>query len=269
MAAGSQYLFGGAFLAVAIAALLYILTIYGKPKGVGRYASLFAGIGFVVLTLSLALRWAASGHAPFANQYEFAVSFAWGTLAAHLYFERRYRLRSLGALVVPVALALLVYAATIPSDIEPLVPALQNALLLTIHVAVAVVAYGTFAAGFGAALLYLLQIRGRIAWLPTQDVLDEVGYRAVIVGFPMMALVIILGAVWADIAWGSYWSWDPKETASLVTWLIYGAYLHARATRGWRGSRAAGLLIIGFGATVFTFFSNLFLSGLHAYGGVQ
>lgn len=269
MLTGSLYLSGGAFLAVVVSALLYVLTIYGKPRGVGRYASLFAGIGFLALTLALALRWIVSGHAPFANQYEFATSFAWGTLGAHLYFERQYKLRSLGALVVPVALGLLWYASTIPSDIEQLVPALQNATLLTVHVAVAVVAYGTFAAGFGAALLYLVQTRGRIAWLPAQDLLDEVGYRAVIIGFPMMALVIILGAVWADIAWGTYWSWDPKETASLVTWLIYGAYLHARTIRGWRGSRSASLLILGFGATVFTFFSNLFLSGLHAYGGVQ
>ena len=86
------------------------------------------------------------------------------------------------------------------------------------------------------------------------------------VGFPMMALVIILGALWADIAWGTYWSWDPKETASLVTWLIYGGYLHARVMRGWRGERSAALLILGFGATLFTYYGNLFFGGLHSYG---
>jgi cytochrome c-type biogenesis protein CcsB len=96
-------------------------------------------------------------------------------------------------------------------------------------------------------------------------VLDEIAYRAVMVGFPMMALVLILGALWAQIAWGSYWSWDPKETASLVTWLIYGGYLHARVVRGWRGQRSALLLILGFGATLFTYFGNYFFGGLHSY----
>ena len=94
---------------------------------------------------------------------------------------------------------------------------------------------------------------------PSPLVLDEIGYRAVVVGFPFLTLTIILGAVWAETAWGSYWSWDPKETASLVTWFIYGAYLHARVMRGWRGNRAAWLLVIGFVATLFTYFGNLVL----------
>jgi cytochrome c-type biogenesis protein CcsB len=145
------------------------------------------------------------------------------------------------------------------------VPALQNATLLTLHVAVAVIAYGTFAVGFGSAVMYLVQGGRRIGWLPEPAVLDDISYRAIIVGFPMMTLVIILGAIWADIAWGSYWTWDPKETASLVTWLIYGAYLHARTIAGWRGNRAAFLIVLGFVATLFTFFSNLFLGGLHSY----
>jgi cytochrome c-type biogenesis protein CcsB len=169
---------------------------------------------------------------------------------------------------MPVALALLWYASSTPSTIEPLVPALQNATLLTLHVATAVVAYGTFAVAFGAAIIYLLQTGRHIEWLPAEEILDDISYRSIIIGFPMMTLVIILGAVWADIAWGAYWTWDPKETASLVTWLIYGAYLHARTIAGWRGGRAAGLLILGFVATLFTFFSNLFLGGLHSYAGI-
>ena len=172
---------------------------------------------------------------------------------------------------------MLLYAATIPADIEPLVPALQNNLLLTVHVAVAIVAYGSFTIAFAAAVLYLVQLF--IAWvmnrdepggwgLPRPDVLDDIGYRAVVVGFPFLTLTIILGAVWAETAWGSYWSWDPKETASLVTWFIYGAYLHARVMRGWRGKRAALLLVIGFAATLFTYFGNLFFGGLHSYSGL-
>jgi ABC-type transport system involved in cytochrome c biogenesis permease subunit len=158
---------------------------------------------------------------------------------------------------------------TIPSTIEPLVPALQNSLLLTVHVAVAIVAYGSFTVGFAAAVLHLVQPEGGRWGLPRPAVLDEVGYRAIVVGFPFLTLTIALGAVWAEVAWGRYWAWDPKETASLVTWLIYGAYLHARLVRGWRGRRAAILLVVGFAATLFTFFGvNLFLPGLHSYSGL-
>jgi cytochrome c-type biogenesis protein CcsB len=198
--------------------------------------------------------------------YEFSLAFAWGALALYLYFEFQYKLRSLALLVLPVAVGLMAYATTVPSDIRPLVPALQHNLLLTIHVAVAIIAYGAFALAFGTAVLYLFQRRDTVRWLPRSTVLDELGHKAVMVGFPAMFLTIVLGAVWADIAWGRYWSWDPKETASLVTWLIYGGYLHARVLRGWRGNRSAALLILGFGATLFTYFGNLFLGGLHSYG---
>ena len=285
----SQYSFVAAFISVAIATVLYIvyafaarrqLSAAGSGNGtgtvalasgrseLGSYGTTLATLGFVFLTLSLILRAVVTGHGPFANMYEFSIAFGWGIVGAYLYFERRYRLRALGALVMPVATLLLWYASTVPSDVQPLVPALQNNLLLTVHVAVAIVAYGTFAVSFGAAVLYLFQQEYDLTWLPATDLLDEVGYRAVVIGFPFMALVIILGAVWADVAWGSYWSWDPKETASLVTWLIYGGYLHARALRGWRGTRSAVLLLIGFGATLFTYFGNLFFGGLHSYAGL-
>ena len=173
------------------------------------------------------------------------------------------------AIVVPTALAVLWYASTLPADAAPLVPALQNNLLLTAHVAVSIVAYGTFAVSFGAAVLYLLQERVPAGILPDAGLLDEIGYRSVTIGFPFMALVIILGALWANVAWGRYWGWDPKETASLVTWLIYGAYLHARTLRGWKGDRSAALLVVGFGAVLFTYFGNLFFGGLHSYAGLR
>jgi cytochrome c-type biogenesis protein CcsB len=150
----------------------------------------------------------------------------------------------------------------------PLVPALQNNLLLTVHVAVAIVAYGAFTVSSAAAALYLIQPEGGRPNLPKPAYLEEISYRSVIIGFPFLTMVIVLGAVWAEQAWGTYWSWDPKETASLVTWLIYGAYLHARVVRGWRGRRAAWLLMLGFGAILLTFFGNLFFGGLHSYSGV-
>jgi cytochrome c-type biogenesis protein CcsB len=283
----SQYFFIAGFAALSAGMLLYLVNVLGSTSlplmglagggsiststrqsaidAAGRYATMLAINAFAFLTAALAFRTAASGHGPFSNMYEFSLAFAWGALGIYLYFELRYKIRMLAVLVLPIAIGLLAYATTVPSDVEPLVPALQHDLLLTVHVAVAIIAYGAFAIAFGAAVLYLLQRRDTIRWLPKAIVLEEIGYKAVLVGFPMMALVIILGALWADIAWGSYWSWDPKETASLVTWLIYGGYLHARVLRGWRGTRSALLLILGFAATIFTYFGNLFLGGLHSY----
>lgn len=236
--------------------------------GLGRYGTILAWLAISFLTMSLVFRTIATGHGPFANQYEFAVAFGWGTLAAYLWFERRYHQRSLGVVALAVAMALLLYAISIPSDIQPLVPALQNNLLLTVHVAVAIVAYGSFTVAFAAAVMYLIQPATGRWGLPRPELLDEIGYRAIVLGFPFLTLVIVLGAVWAEVAWGAYWSWDPKETASLVTWLIYAAYLHARIVRGWRGQRSAALLVLGFGATLFTYFGNLFYGGLHSYAGL-
>ncbi len=239
-----------------------------RTTSIGHYATLLAWLGLAVLGASLVFRTIATGHGPFSNMYEFSIAFGFGILGAYLWFERTYHQRILGLLALPVALALLGYAATVPASIEPLVPALQNNLLLTVHVATAIVAYGSFTVAFAAALLYLIQPEGGRWGLPKPEVLDEIGYRAIVIGFPFLTLTVVLGAVWAATAWGTYWSWDPKETASLLTWLIYGAYLHARVVRGWRGRKAAVLLLIGFGATLFTYFGNLFFSGLHSYSGL-
>jgi ABC-type transport system involved in cytochrome c biogenesis permease subunit len=240
-----------------------------RTAAIGRYATMLGWLAVIALGAGLAFRAIATGHGPFANMYEFSLAFAFGVLVSYMWFERKYHQRILALIAFPVALAMMAYAATIPSTIEPLVPALQNNLLLTVHVAVAIVAYGSFAIAFGAALLYIIQPEGGRWGLPKPQVLDEIGYRAVVVGYPFLTLTIILGAVWANTAWGTYWSWDPKETASFVTWLIYGAYLHARVVRGWRGQRAAWLLMLGFAAVLFTYFGNLFFGGLHSYSGLN
>lgn len=237
------------------------------PRGLAAFATLTTWLALGFLSAALVFRSFATGHGPFANMYEFSVAFAWGALVVHVYFLQRYRQWATGVIVLPVALALLLYATTVPSTASPLVPALQNNLLLSVHVATAVIAYGAFAVGFAAALLYLVQSGGR-RWslLPKRELLDDLSYRATLIGFPFLTLTIVLGAVWADVAWGRYWSWDPKETASLVTWILCGAYLHARSARGWRGQRAALLLMLVFAASLFTYFGNLFFGGLHSYG---
>ena len=240
-------------------------AVTAKPRTLALYGTYFTWLALVFLTACLALRTIAVGHGPFSNQYEFSVAFGWGILAAYVYFEHRYHVRTLALMILPLTTGLLLYALSVGATANPLVPALQNNLLLSIHVAVAIFAYGALAVSFAAGALYLIQPEQGRPGLPKPALLDEIGYRAVIIAFPFLTLTSVLGAVWAQIAWGTYWSWDPKETASLLTWLIYGAYLHARVARGWVGRRASWLLMLGFAAVLFTFFGNLFFGGLHSY----
>jgi cytochrome c-type biogenesis protein CcsB len=230
-----------------------------------RYGTRLTWLAIAFLTVCLALRMVSTGNGPFVTQYEFATSSSWGILVAYAYFEWRYRARTLALFVLPLVVIALAYAGTQPTTVDPLVPALQNSLLLTLHIIVAVFAYGAFAVSFAAAALDLWTPQKWRHLIPKADVLDRLGYRAVVIAFPLDTMVLVLGAVWAEIAWGSYWSWDPKETASLVTWLIYGGYLHARVARGWTGKRAAWLLVIGFASVVLTFVGNAFFGGLHSY----
>ena len=218
---------------------------------------------------SMLLRAYVVGRGPWGNMFEFSVAFAFSMIGGYLYLQRRYPIRSIGFIPLGVALVILLYASSLPSDIEPLVPALQNAPLLTIHVGMAVISYGIFATSFAAGVAYLAQgPNDRFAWLPSHKVLDEVAYRAVIIGFPIFATMIILGSWWASIAWSRYWGWDPKETAALVTWLTYAIYLHARNQRSWAGRPAALLLVVGFGMVLVTYSGSLWFSGLHAYSGL-
>lgn len=243
----------------------------GSPRALAQYGTYFTWLGLAFLTACLFFLTVGTGHGPFTNQYEFSVSFAWGMLVAYVYFERKYHIRTLGLLILPISAAFVLYAMSIGATANPLVPALQNPPLLITHIAVAVIAYGAFSISFAAAVLYLIQPEGGQpgSKLPKPEVLDEIGYRAVIIGYPLLTLTVVLGALWAEKAWGTYWSWDPKETASLFTWLIYGAYLHARVARGWVGRRAAWLLIAGFASVLLCFFGNLFFGGLHSYGNTK
>jgi cytochrome c-type biogenesis protein CcsB len=252
------------------------------PTG-SRLAGLAIGsawVAWALLGLSMAVRAVIVGRGPWGGMFEFTVAFAFAIVSGYLYLDRRYAIRSIGFVPTGVALFLTGYAWSLllllsadargyEPTFEPLVPALNNAPLLTIHVAAMMISYGVLGASFAAAVGYLVQGRSdRFAWLPSHETLDEVAYRAVIVGFPILATGIILGAWWASIAWGRYWGWDPKETSALVTWLIYAVYLHMRTRRNLAARPAAFMLVLGFAAVLFTYFGNLFFSGLHAYSGL-
>ncbi len=269
LAANPQPAFAGVVTGSFVASRGGELPDSAAASPLGRAAIVGTLVAFGLLLASLGLRAAVVGRGPWGNLFEFSEAFATSMLGGYLFLQRRYAIRSIGFIPTGVALALLLYASSLPSQIEPLVPALQNAPLLTIHVGMAVLSYGIFATSFAAGVGYLIQgRRDRFSWLPSHKVLDEVAYRAVVIGFPIFATMIILGSWWASIAWSRYWGWDPKETAALVTWLTYAVYLHARNQRAWAGRPAALLLVVGFGMVLVTYSGSLWFNGLHAYSGL-
>ena len=242
----------------------------------GHGGSLVGWLAVLALLVGLGARAVIEQHAPWSDLYEFSLSFTTALLLCYLAFEARFheRVRAWGfyvCLLAIITLGIAVYMGITYHMLAPtqeLIPALQDKTILTVHVAVAIFAYSLFCVAFGAGLVMLIQggEGQRYRWLPSAEAADALGYKAVIVGFPLLALTLILGAYWANYAWGHYWSWDPKETSALITWLIYAVYLHARGIRGWRGKRIAWLLTLGFAATLFTYYGvSFFVTSLHSY----
>ncbi len=259
----------GSFVTTRAAAAGADVRLSAAPTPLSGAATWITFAAFALLVASLVLRGIVVGRGPYGNLYEFSVAFGAAILGGYLLLGRRYAIRQIGFIPVGVSLGMLLYASSLPAEIEPLVPALQNAPLLTIHVGMAVISYGIFATAFAAGVAYLVQGTGdRFAWLPSHGTLDEAAYRSVIIAFPIFATMIILGSWWASIAWSRYWGWDPKETAALVTWLTYAVYLHARNQRRWAGRPAALLLVVGFLMVLVTYSGSLWFTGLHAYSGL-
>lgn len=257
---------------------------------VGRLATTFAGLTVLSLAGAVAARWSAVGHAPVSNMYEFTVAFAFGIAAAYLAFEFASRQRRIGVVALPIVAGTLAIATQFPDEIVPLIPALQNGPLLTIHVTAMMASYAVLTVAFSGAVVYLVQGgegRRRFASLPPADAAGDLAHNAVKVGFPLLALGIILGAWWANAAWGRYWGWDPKETSALVTLLSVAAYFHARSgtgsvagapgvrmivparlRRSWRPD-PMWWLVVTWALVMFTYFVvNLWVTGLHSYAGV-
>ncbi|MFB0959444.1 MAG: c-type cytochrome biogenesis protein CcsB [Clostridiaceae bacterium] len=265
-------LFYGSFSLYVLGMVLFFAYLIGKKEGAGLWATRAMWAAFACHSLALAARGLGAGRVPLSNQYEFATSFAWGIALLFLIFERRFHFKAMGAFVAPVVIIVIGYAAMQNKDVRPLMPALQSAWLV-FHVATAVISYGAFGVAFGISAMYL--IRGRMKeddfiakHVPNLEMLDLISYRAVAFGYLFLTLVMITGAIWAQKAWARYWAWDPKETWSFITWIIYSIYLHMRVVKGWRGKKAAWFALIGFLCVLFTYIGvNTLLPSIHSYAG--
>lgn len=253
-----------------VAMILYFAYIVVKKDGLAKAAVVVQAAGLVLHTASIVLRGIAAGRLPLTNQYEFAASFAWGLCLISLIFIYRFKFPILGVFAAPVLFLIIGYAAMQSKEIHALMPALQSNWL-GIHVSTAIIAYGSFGVSFVLSVIFLLRRRmmKNSFWdqhIPNQEKLDLISYRSVCLGLLFLTFTIVTGAIWAERAWGSYWNWDPKETWSLVTWIVYAAYLHLRIVHGWKGKSAALFAAIGFLCVIFTYIGvNTFLPGIHSY----
>ncbi|MEW6490347.1 MAG: c-type cytochrome biogenesis protein CcsB [Thermodesulfobacteriota bacterium] len=264
-----------------VATGLHLAYVVALKQAVRRWAAWATWGAFGLHTLGILVRFVEAGYTPITSLHEAMSFFAWCVVGLYLVLQVRFDLPSFGAFVSPIALSFVLAAVSLPSQIEPLPPALDS-YWLPIHVMLIFVGDGAFALAAAAGVMYLIQERqlknkkrmGKLFHrLPNLEVLDQVNYMCLTIGFPLLTVGIITGAVWAQQAWGTYWSWDPKETWSLITWFLYAALLHGRLTVGWRGRRAAIWALIGFASVLFTFLGVNFvlpkvfpsLESLHIY----
>ncbi|WP_136587571.1 c-type cytochrome biogenesis protein CcsB [Microbacterium hydrothermale] len=257
-----------------------------KPRYLwARLGTVLTALGFVFHLVATVLRGIAAERVPWSNMYEFAMTGLLLIIAVYLAVLTRYDLRFLGSLMTGLAV-LLLGGATLAFHVEvvPLADPLKS-VWLVVHVFVASLATALFALAFGLSVVQLIQTRrerklaeapgdaepkrGFLRTVPNADALESLAYRFAIVGFIFWTFTLIAGSIWANDAWGRFWGFDTKEVWTFVIWVLYAGYIHARATRGWRGTRSAWLSIIGFTAVLFNFtIVNVFFKGLHAYSGL-
>jgi cytochrome c-type biogenesis protein CcsB len=280
----SSQLLGITTFAYLFSTLLYAIIFIFKVQKLGKFATGFTAAALGIQTIGIGLRWHESyqmgiGHAPLTNMYESVVFFAWTIIALYLAIEWKFKTKIIGAFAVPFAFLAMAYASMstdISKGISPLLPALQSNWLIA-HVITCFIGYAAFTVAAGLGLMYLIKNTSNrrqpsdnttlLGTLPPLQQIEDITHKTMIFGFIWLTAGIITGAVWANSAWGTYWSWDPKETWSLITWFIYAITLHARYTRGWGGTRIAWLAIIGLFSVIFTYYGvNFILSGLHSYG---
>ncbi len=280
----AQFLGYTTFIYLAATVCYVALSIFRIEK-LGLAATALTIVGMLANSTGIGLRWAESyrqgiGYVPLSNMYESLVFFAWTIALVYLAIEYIYKTKYLGSYIVSFAFLTMAYASfssEFSKDIKPLLPALQSNWLAA-HVITCFIGYAAFTIAGGLAILYLARARGtagkgrkksRSADSLRLDLpqLDTIIHKMIMFGFLWLTAGIVTGAIWANSAWGTYWSWDPKETWSLITWFIYALALHARYTRGWSGTRMAWVALLGLLSVAFTYYGvNFLLSGLHSYG---
>ncbi|MCP3889181.1 MAG: c-type cytochrome biogenesis protein CcsB [Desulfobulbaceae bacterium] len=277
----SSQLLGITTFTYMFSTLLYVAILVFRTPKIGAIATGFTAIAWVIQTVGIGMRWMESyqigiGHAPLTNMYESVVFFSWTIIILYLAIEIKFKTKVIGAFAVPFAFLAMAYASfatDISKTINPLVPALQSNWLIA-HVVTCFIGYAAFAVAAALGIMYLIKGKNSKSedgsfsgLLPELSVMDDIIHKTMVFGFIWLSAGIITGAIWANSAWGTYWSWDPKETWSLITWFFYAITLHARYTRGWSGLRIACLAIFGFVSVLFTYYGvNFLLSGLHSYG---
>lgn len=261
------------FILYIAAAFFYLAYLFSKKESSAKAGLAFATVGLGVHTLALIWRTIESGHAPFTNMYESLSFLAWSVILAYVIIEYKYKIRKAGPYLLLIVIGIMALASSplMPKEAAPLIPALQS-YWLWLHVSVTLLGEAFFAVAFITSIMYLVadsrEKRGTAKESSlSAERLDSISYRCVAVGFPLFTLGgLVFGMVWAYKAWGTYWSWDPKETWSLITWFVFALYLHTRIVMGWKGRRSALIATIGFLAALFTYFGvNYLLAGLHSY----
>ncbi len=248
--------------------VLFSLYAAMRKRGVGLTATGVFLVAFALHTAGLAARWIITTHPPFSTMYEYAVTMSWAVALAFVIVIMRFRRMVLGAVISPVLVLVLVMASLLPKDAsKQLMPALQS-YWFYIHVTLAALAEGAFIVAAGAGIAYLIRRRpaDKEDFLPSRDFLEEVVSSSLRIGYPLFTIgALFAGAIWAQYAWGSFWSWDPKETGALVVWLYYTLLLHQNMRGKWRGRTLAVMSVIGLAIAIVSFLGNLVFGGMHAY----
>ncbi|WP_158886510.1 c-type cytochrome biogenesis protein CcsB [Amycolatopsis anabasis] len=250
----------------------------GRAERIGRMGMALTVLGVLLHLSALVLRGLATSRVPWGNMYEYVMAVTFIGVVTWLVMARRFPVRHLsGFVLLPIVILMFIGGTMLYAVAAPVQPALQS-YWMVIHVSAAIIGSGVFLVPGVASVLYLMRSAheknpkkfARFAdRIPAADILDRITYRTTVFAFPVFTFGVLCGAIWAESAWGRFWGWDPKETVAFVAWVVYAAYLHSRATAGWRGQRAAIINVIGFALTVFNlFFVNLVSVGLHSYAGV-
>ena len=252
-------LFTFALSGYLLAVIFYLGYSVFKRNSLGLTADVFLALSFIFHTIIIAARWYTAKQPPLVTLYESLLFYSWAVVSFYLIFTFFYKMRYAGFWISLLATLVFGITSLLNKDIQPLIPALKSNWLF-IHVSTYFIGYGGVTISFILSFIYLVNFKKEVPFL------DDLAFRFIAFSFPFLTIGLTTGSVWANVAWGSWWSWDPKETWSLVTWFVYALYLHLRFFRGWKGRKSAYLNLLGFLCTLFTFLGvNYLLQGLHSY----